>query len=202
VTPFLSLASAGITVAAVREFGPSPVTLAGSLLIAHPALLDPNFRKTVLLLSTHSDEEGSFALILNRPADRTVGEVLPHQELGPLARVPLFLGGPVSQDQLVFAAFRWRPDSDRLECRHHLMIGDAQEAVEEEDTVVRAFVGYAGWSKGQLEAELAQKAWLVTKPARDVLAIEKCPTLWRELTSGFGPWFKMVAEAPDDPSVN
>ena len=102
----------------------------------------------------------------------------------------------------MFAAFRWDGARGEMHCRHHLALEDAREAIEEEHTVVRAFVGYAGWSKGQLEGELAQKAWLVAKPAHDLLAVSKCPTLWRELTSGFGPWFKLVAEAPDDPSVN
>lgn len=89
-----------------------------------------------------------------------------------------------------------------MECRHHLMLSDAREAFEDEETVVRAFVGYGGWSKGQLEGELAQKAWLVAKPTHDVLATRRCTTLWRELTSSFGPWFRLVAEAPDDPTVN
>ena len=198
----LSAVGTATTVRAVREFGSPSLSLAGSLLIAHPGLLDPNFRKSVLFLSTHDAEEGSFALTLNRPADRTVGDVLPAEALGPLKRVPLFLGGPVGQDQLVFAAFRWHTDTETMECRHHLIVSDAQEAIEEEHTVVRAFVGYAGWSKGQLEGELAQKAWLVAKPAHDVLAIARCATLWRELTSSFGPWFRLVAEAPDDPTGN
>ena len=186
----------------VREFGSSSLSLGGSLLISHPSLLDPNFRKTVIFLSTHDPEEGSFGLILNRPAGRTVGDVLPNKPIGALARVPLFLGGPVSGDQLVFAAFRWHPESERMECRHHLLIPDAQKAIEEEHTTVRAFIGYAGWTKGQLEGELAQKAWLVGKPGREVLAVEKLPVLWREVTSSFGPWFRLVAEAPDDPAQN
>jgi putative transcriptional regulator len=186
----------------VREFGSSSLSLSGSILIAHPSLLDPNFRKSVLFLSSNDPEEGAFGLILNRPAHRTVGDVLPNKPVGALARVQVFLGGPVSPDQLVFAAFRWHPESARMECRHHLLIPDAQDAIEEEHTTVRAFIGYAGWSKGQLEGELEQKAWLVGKPSHDVLAMEKCPTLWRDVTSTFGPWFKLVAEAPDNPEAN
>jgi putative transcriptional regulator len=186
----------------VREFGPSSLTVAGSLLIAHPSLLDPNFRRTVLFLSTNDAEEGSFGLTLNRPAGRTVAEVLPGKDLGALAMVPVFLGGPVSTEQLIFASFKWHAETQRMECRHHLLIDDAQSSVDAEATVVRAFIGYAGWSKGQLEGELAQRAWLVQRPSCDVLEFEKCPTLWRELTSGFGPWFRLVAEAPEDLARN
>lgn len=186
----------------MREFGSSSLTLAGSLLIAHPSLLDPNFRRSVLFLSTNDEEDGSFGLTLNRPSGRTVAELLPGKNLGALALVPVFLGGPVSTDQLIFASFKWHPESNRMECRHHLLIPEAEQIVEEESTVVRAFVGYAGWSKGQLEGELAQRAWLVQKPQSDVLDYEKCPTLWRELTSSFGPWFRLVAESPEEPSRN
>ncbi len=186
----------------VRETGTSSLTLPGSLLIAHPSLLDPNFRRSVLFLSANDGEEGSFGLTLNRPAGRTVAELLPGKNLGALALVPVFLGGPVATDQLIFASFKWHPESQRMECRHHLLIDEAERSVEEEANVVRAFIGYAGWSKGQLEGELAQRAWLLQKPMRDVLEYEKCPTLWRELTSGFGPWFRLVAEAPEDLSRN
>ena len=186
----------------MREFGSSSLSLGGSLLVSHPSLTDPNFHKTVIFISSNDPEEGSVGLILNRPAGRTVGDVLPNKPIGALARIPVFLGGPVSNDQLVFASFRWHPESERMECRHHLLIPDAQEAIEQEHTTVRAFIGYAGWTKGQLEGELAQRAWLVGKPGREVLAVEKLPVLWREVTSSFGPWFRLVAEAPDDPARN
>ncbi len=186
----------------MREFRSSSISLSGSLLIAHPSLRDPNFCKTVLFLSTNDTEEGSFGLTLNRPAGRTVGELLPDRALGAVGRVPVFLGGPVSTDQLIFASFVWHPESDRMECRHHLVIEEAEQVLADEKTTVRAFVGYAGWSKGQLEAELAQRSWLVQKPEREMLALERCPTLWREMTSSFGPWFQLVAEAPDEPGKN
>src|SRR3954466_3228786 len=88
----------------VREFGSSSISLAGSLLVAHPSLLDPNFRKAVLLISTNDAEEGSFGLTLNRPSGRLVRELLAGKDLGPLGGVPVFLGGPVATDQLVFAS--------------------------------------------------------------------------------------------------
>jgi putative transcriptional regulator len=186
----------------VREFGSSSLSLAGSLLIAHPSLLDPNFRRSVLFLSTSDPAEGSFGLTLNRPAGRTVVELLPDQTLGNLGQVPVFVGGPVSTDELIFASFKWHDQSQRMECKHHLLIDDAKKAMHDEWTIVRAFIGYAGWTKGQLEGELAQRAWLVQKPEPAALELDKCPTLWRDITSSFGPWFRLVAEAPDDLSQN
>ncbi len=184
------------------EFSSSSISLTGSLLIAHPSLRDPNFCKTVLFLSANDALEGSFGLTLNRPAGRTVEDLLPDRDLGVLGRVPVFLGGPVSTDQLILASFQWHPQTQRMECRHHLVIDEAEQVLAEETATVRAFVGYAGWSKGQLEGELAQRSWLVQKPEREMLALDRCPTLWREITSTFGPWFQLVAEAPDEPGRN
>ena len=186
----------------MREFSSPSLSLSGSVLIAHPSLRDPNFAKTVLFLSTNDADEGSFGLTLNRPAGRTVEDLLPGRDLRSLARVPVFLGGPVSTDQLIFASFQWHPQTQRMECRHHLVIDEAEQALADEAVTVRAFVGYAGWSKGQLEGELAQRSWLVQKAEREMLALERCPTLWREITSTFGPWFQLVAEAPDEPGRN
>lgn len=186
----------------MREFGSSSLSLAGSLLIAHPGLLDPNFRRSVLFLSTNDPQEGSFGLTLNRPSGRTVAELLPDKPLGTLGQLPVFLGGPVALDQLIFAWFRWHDQTQRMECKHHLLIEEAQKAAHDDQLIVRAFVGYAGWSKGQLEGELAQRSWLVQKPDLDVLELTRCPGLWREITSSFGPWFQLVAEAPEDPSRN
>jgi len=187
----------------VREFASSSLSLAGSLLIAHPSLLDRNFKKSVLFISANDSQEGSFGLTLNRPAGRTVGELLPDRDLGALAQVPVFIGGPVCGDQLIFAAFKWHANTDRMECNHHLVIEEAEESLRDDSVIVRAFVGYAGWSKGQLEGELAQRAWLVQqKAAREVLDLERCPTLWREITSTFGPWYQLAAEAPEDLSLN
>jgi putative transcriptional regulator len=186
----------------VREFASSSISLAGSLLIAHPSLLDPNFRRSVLFISANDAVEGSFGLIINRPAGRTVAELLPDREFGALGRVPVFLGGPVATDQLVFASFHWHEETERMECRPHLVIDEAEQLIQHETSVVRAYVGYAGWSKGQLEGELAQHTWLVRPAGRDILDHERCPTLWRDITSTFGPWFQLLAEAPDNTKQN
>ena len=156
----------------------------------------------MLFLSTNDAEEGSFGVVLNRPADRTVADVLPDQNLGQLGQIPVLIGGPVSPDQLIFASFKWFPGGKRMECKHHLVMEEARAALAAERTVVRAFIGYAGWTKGQLEAELAQHAWLVMKPDREILRISRTATIWRETLSTFGPWYRLVAEAPEDPSQN
>ena len=80
---------------------------AGNLLLAHPHLLDPNFRRTVILLSAHTDREGSVGVIVNRAIGQTLGEYDPELARSKLASVPLFVGGPVATDQLILVAWKW-----------------------------------------------------------------------------------------------
>lgn len=186
----------------MREYSPSSLGLTGSLLIAHPSLLDPNFRRSIIYISTHDAEEGCFGLIINRNTEKTVADFLAVKDIEALENVPVFFGGPVSNDQLTFASFEWDAAEKDIICRTHLAIGEAREIAGEDPTLLRAFLGYAGWSKGQLETELAQKAWLVQKPDRDILDIVKCQEMWQTIMREQGPWFKLLAAAPDDPSKN
>ena len=84
-----------------------PQSLTGQLLVAHPNMLDPNFRRSVLLISSHDLEEGAEGLIINRPLDKQVSELVTDPTPGALGDVPVFLGGPVGTNKLMFAAFDW-----------------------------------------------------------------------------------------------
>ncbi len=186
----------------MRDFQPSSLGLEGALLIAHPNLLDPNFRRTVLFLVSHDAQDGAVGIVLNRATDKTVADLLDVPDLGPLGHIPVFLGGPVSTDRLTFAAFRWEREAQTVECRLNVELEEARELALDGEVVVRAFVGYAGWSSGQLEGELDQKAWVVQKPGREVLDPESCKQMWFSTVRNYGPWFRLLAEAPDDPSLN
>jgi putative transcriptional regulator len=191
-----------LVVRIVRELLPEePESLAGSLLVAHPSMLDPNFRRAVLFLSAHSVEDGAIGIILNRPLGKQVGELVTETPPNGLETVPVFFGGPVGRDRLMFAALEWEKGAG-LRINHNVGIEEANERVGKNAASVRAFVGYAGWTAGQLEAEMKQNAWLVQKADRKALKLETVPKLWFEIMRGLGPWFKMLAAAPDDPSLN
>ncbi len=178
-----------------------PLSFAGSLLVAHPNMLDPNFRRAVLFISSHDATEGALGVILNRPLDKQVADLVGDAPPEGLADVPVFLGGPVGKNQLMFAAFEWE-EADGLRLNHNVKVEEAHERVVDDPNSIRAFVGYAGWGAGQLEAEMKQNAWILQKPSRAALAPERLPKLWFEIMRGLGPWYKMLAAAPDDPSLN
>jgi putative transcriptional regulator len=173
----------------------------GSLLVAHPNMLDPNFRRAVLFISAHDPDDGALGVIINRPLDKQVADLVSEAPPGSLAGVPVFMGGPVGKNRLIFAAFEWHK-GEGLKLNHNVGLEEANEMANHNPASICAFVGYAGWDAGQLEAELKQKAWILHKPSRAALKPERLPRLWFDIMRGLGPWYKMLAMAPDDPSLN
>jgi len=185
----------------MRQPAGEPQNFTGQLLVAHPNMLDPNFRRSVLFISSHEVDEGAIGVIINRPLEKQVSELLAEPAPGALADVPVFLGGPVATNQLMFAVFDWA-GCDSLRLNQNIGFDEAHQLAKQDRNAVRAFVGYAGWTAGQLENELRQNAWVLQKPSREAFRPERLPKLWFEIMRGLGPWFKMLAAAPDDPSLN
>lgn len=176
-------------------------SLKGSIILADPRLKEPTFSQTVLLLTEHSEEHGALGFILNRPLGKSVGDLLPDPAFSELKTIPVFMGGPVSTEHLTFSAIAWSDLGDELLFVTHL---SAQEAVmhHHEGFSVRAFVGYSGWSEGQLENELAHDAWITQKAEKRMIRSSSLETLWKELVREIGPWHRMMADEPDELGLN
>ena len=178
-------------------------TIAGSLLLAHPDLEDGNFRRTVVLISAHSKEDGALGVVMNRPLDKTLGDVHGDFAYGPLASVKLYSGGPVSTEQMLLSAWQWNEETGVF--RLHFGIS-AEKAIElldnEPGTEVRGFLGYAGWTDVQLENELKHKSWVVAPIDNHDFKESGGEILWKKLIARVKPELLLRADAPDDPSVN
>lgn len=175
---------------------------AGTLLLAHPNLIDPNFRRSVILLSAYSEEEGSIGVIVNRPTDQTLGEFDPQLAESQLAKVPLFVGGPVASDQLILAAWKWSAEEGTFKLYFGIDGEKAQRILEEDPAFqLRGFLGHAGWSEGQLDAELDQGSWVLSG-SLPALQDEPIGIDWHELLCQGRPELRLLADAPDDPSLN
>jgi putative transcriptional regulator len=176
-------------------------SLQGALLLASPSLLDPNFSRSVIFMAAHTEQEGAFGYILNRPTTQRVSDLLPDKDLGELGGVDVFIGGPVATDKLAFAALTWDTSLRELHCETHLSVGDAIHALKE-GVHVRGFVGYSGWSEGQLENELQHRSWITTPPTQNVLSCNEPGSLWRSILGDMGPLFELMSRMPDDVSLN
>jgi putative transcriptional regulator len=175
--------------------------LAGQLLLAHPVLRDDNFRRTVVLLSSHN-AEGAMGVVLNRPLDRQLGELNAEFALSPLAGVPLYYGGPVEPDQLIIVTWHWIPAEQAFQLHFGVEVEKATAMMGTPGVTMRAFLGYAGWTKGQLENEMSHDTWIVTPVEGDWLIKHDGVPLWRGLLTHLQPELKVLADAPDDPTVN
>lgn len=177
----------------------------GVLLVAEPAMLDPNFRRTVVLVCDHT-EEGSFGLVLNRPTNLHLPEVL----LEPVGlEHPLFVGGPVQPDTLHFVHTYAQEIETSVPLGGGLGWGGPFEEIARmirlgdlEADRFRFFAGYAGWGPGQLTSEVEDGSWIVL-PA-DAEAVFRTPPerLWRNLVVGLGGEMALLANYPDDPRTN
>jgi putative transcriptional regulator len=174
-------------------------SLAGSLLLAHPALQDSNFKRTVILMSEHSSK-GAMGVVLNRPLGKRLGELNGDFALGPLASIPIFAGGPVHGEQLLIAA--WQPQPDGFRLHFGIEPAKAVQFLAEEGTHLRAFLGYSGWSGGQLETELKRSTWVVTDIPEDLLGHPQDTGLWREILGREGDEWRLLANEPEDTSLN
>ncbi len=181
-----------------------PQHLVGQLLIASPALVDPNFRRTVVLITAHT-EEGAMGLVLNRPSPVGVADGVSHLEGLVQDGDAVFLGGPVETSAVVaLAEFEDPAQAAALVLDDVGFLpgdGDPEELCPATKRV-RIYAGYAGWGAGQLEAELQESAWIVNTPDPEDIFTPEPDELWSAVLSRMGGQYALVATMPPDPSLN
>jgi putative transcriptional regulator len=178
-------------------------SLKGSLLIAAPTLLDPNFRRTVVLLLEHTPE-GAIGVVLNRPSDTEAREAVPDLRAVLLDDEPIFLGGPVQPETVIALADHNDEPQDGAICGSIASLEFAEDPDQLHEAVHRArvFAGYAGWATGQLEDEIEEEAWF-TEPATPADIFSTAPErLWSAVLERMGDPFRLIARMPEDPRVN
>jgi len=178
-------------------------SLKGQLLISSAGLYDQNFRHTVVLLADHS-AEGAVGVVLNRPLDVTLEDAVP--PLAPLggAAEPLFQGGPVEPASAVLLAELSRPElADVLAFGAvGFLVGNVSAEIETAILRARVYAGYAGWGAGQLEAEMAEHAWIL-EPAREEDVFTDAPELlWSRVLRRKGGEYAQLSKVPFDPTMN
>ncbi len=179
-------------------------TLRGQLLIAGPDLLDPNFRRSVILVGEHG-EEGAMGVILNRPSPVTVADAVP-----PLAELVgewelVHVGGPVQpQAIVVLGDFEDAAEAGALVLGSiGFLPGEIETAADIASlTRARVFAGYAGWGPRQLEDEIAEGAWILTPAVPEDIFTDDPDHLWSAVLKRKGGAFAVLAMMPPNPSSN
>jgi putative transcriptional regulator len=169
-------------------------SLAPTFLVAMPQLLDPNFRRTVVLL-VHHDEEGTFGIVLNRSTEITAPSLCATLDIpwhGAQSE-PIGWGGPV-QPQTGWVLFD--DDSDATFGDEVKDVGPGVHFAGSLDVLrriavappqrLRLLLGYAGWGPGQLESELAEGAWLLAPVSREMVFDTDPARMWEQVLRGMG----------------
>jgi putative transcriptional regulator len=199
ITPNLEL----VPQIVILEMMTQPAT--GTLLIAEPFLKDPNFMRTVILLCEHQ-EEGSFGFVLNREFGSTLEDLMP--EVTQL-HIPVYYGGPVQQDTLHF--LHTCPDEipGGMEVSKGVYWGgDFNVAVgllekgELDPDRIRFFIGYSGWTGGQLDDELREKSWLMASGTQQLIFHNDHREIWKDSLKYLGGEYERMIHFPTDPQHN
>lgn len=177
----------------------------GKILVSEPYLPDPNFERSIVLLCEHN-ESGSFGFVLNKPSLASLNDVMEGLET---LNVPLFVGGPVQQDTLHYLHrceelagatqiaddVYWGGDFENLK-----FLIDTQQLNQKD---IKFFLGYSGWSEGQLNAELEADSWIVSNRFDGELVFETNPKeMWKKSLESMGGRFSIYSNYPEDPRMN
>ncbi len=177
----------------------------GRLLISEPYLPDPNFERTIILLCENNDE-GSFGFVLNKPSLANVSEVM--DDIKEYNR-PAMVGGPVQQDTLhyihrcpsledsveIATGIFWGGNFEKL-----LFLLDTKQMAHKD---IKFFLGYSGWTSGQLAEELEQDSWIVSDLVSEDLVFDTEPeAMWKKTLTIMGGRFSVYSNYPKDPRLN
>lgn len=178
----------------------------GSLLISEPFMLDPRFLRSVILLCEYNTE-GSLGFVLNNQTNVRIGQLL---ESIPNCNFPIYVGGPVAQESLFFVHSRFDLLLSGEEVAPGIYFGGDEEKLIEAiqtDSIkpdeLKFFIGYSGWSSGQLDGEIKENSWAVQNKYHHQLIFEgNGELLWKDAIIGLGPKYAHVANFPQSPGLN
>ena len=180
----------------------------GSLLIANPVLPDPNFSRTVILLCNHNDQ-GSFGLVINRSTQLKAPDLFSDIDILRSYNAKIYMGGPVSQSMVFYLYRSSRNVIDLDEICSGVYLGSNLETleslyldIENPEENIRFYLGYSGWSDGQLDGEMEQNSWLVQDANEQFVFLDSENLIWPKAVNSLGEKYQYLTKAPVNPQWN
>lgn len=179
----------------------------GSLLLSEPFMLDNNFERSVILLCAHHPVEGSMGLVINNRSNLLLSDAVPGIQN---PQFPLYTGGPVGPESLFFL----HNAPGKIQGSFHIIDGvyfggnfDQVEFLVNNNQLkpeeIKFILGYAGWTAGQLDDEIAQNSWVVYNDfPTDLVLLPDGEDLWKQALISLGPKYAHVAQFPKSPDLN
>ena len=157
--------------------------MSGSILLSHPSLQDPNFSKSIVFLSSHSEDEGTLGVILNRPLGKKLHQLDDQFNHFSLGQADVYDGGPVEREKLIIAAWDWKNSADSFRLYFGIDINKAESLRVENEIKVDS------WLVSTLNLNLFEK----------MNAKAEC---WKCAVSGVSDEMRLMANAPERPWRN
>lgn len=180
----------------------------GYFLIANPVLPDPNFSRTVVLLCNH-DNEGSFGLVINRPAPINSKEVFAEMGLSGFPSGKIYVGGPVSPSQVFYLCRSEEPLPELETICDGVYLGMSWELLDNlmtrfknPEKNIRFYLGYSGWGAGQLAGEMTRLSWLTSQACGEFVFQEDEDGIWANVVRSLGKDYEYLIQAPVNPQWN
>ncbi|MCS7205067.1 MAG: YqgE/AlgH family protein [Leptospiraceae bacterium] len=201
----------------MKQFGDFH-SLKGNFLISETTMLDPNFKNTVVLMIEHN-EDGAFGLIVNRKSNLTLADILPEfqsQRRG--SETPIYIGGPVQQEFLfaihsplydrsisttaieVIKGVYFEPGFRNLE--QYFKDDYWKDLPLDDKPKIRLYIGYSGWSPGQLEREIQEGSWILHPASTKIIFHPNPEEGWKDALRQKGGIYKIFADTNQDPFMN
>ncbi len=178
----------------------------GSLLVAEPFMEESNFRRSVILITDHTKEDGTVGFIINKPLKINISELV---EDFPDFKAVAYYGGPVSTNTIHYIhnvgnllegsteindGVFWGGDFEKLK----FLI--SQELIQPEN--IRFYIGYAGWSAGQLDQELNASTWILYHMHPNYIFKSKPGNLWNQVMHHKGNIYSVLSQLPEHQNLN
>lgn len=178
---------------------------AGRILLAEPLMMDPYFRRAVVYVAECNDK-GAFGLIINKPIPMFLNEAVAN---APKLDTKLGLGGPVENQTLHYLHRKGDLVPHSLEVADGIFWGGDFETVKKliakgdmGPNDIRMFVGYAGWSEGQMAEEMERKSWVVAPGGQELVFDTPRESLWQTIMQRMGAPYSYMVNLPEDPRLN
>jgi putative transcriptional regulator len=180
----------------------------GSLLIANASLMDPNFKRKIVLICEHNDQ-GSYGLIINHPTKTLVSDVFPEHDFLKNEKATLYVGGPCQVEQLQILHGFGSLVKGSIEVCGGVFLGgnidklfDIKKLEPDKNKPYQFFMGYSGWGPGQLDEEMENNAWII-HPAdeKTVFSLDR-EKMWTDILRSKGDYYSLLSDMPPDIRVN
>ena len=178
----------------------------GIFLIAEPFLKDPSFARSVVLICKHNKEEGTFGFAIHKKLHTTLDKII--EDMAGY-KIPVYLGGPVQTDTLHYIHEYPKLFSDAVKITENVYWGGDFELLKKyikEKTIdiskIKFFLGYSGWSAGQLEEEMNENSWITLQGSNQLIFDIAPQDIWSISLNALGGKYKMMVHFPTDPQLN